>query len=446
MKTIFITSFNPFISRNILETDVLKELRKKKDLRIVIFVPDYKKDFFCRKFVSENIIIETIKTLSIDRQDIIFRFLTGFIINTKRLRIRHLELLDKNKKIVNFILSKFLIIFGYLPFVKKIIQRIDFKTISKTKFESFFNNYKPDLVFSTDIFHNDDVHFLAEAKRRKIKTIGMVRSWDNITNKGLFRIKPDKLIVHNNAVKLEAIRYENILDNDIFVSGIPQFDYYFKDFIPSNRNDFFKRIGLDENKKTILVAPHGKRFHNTDWQLLDILKKELPKEVQFIVRFPPNDTIDLKNFESDSRFFIEKTGVEFPGKNFKDNEVEFSDTKSLTDDLYHSDLVINYGSTISIDAVVFDKPVIIVAFDGYEKLPYIRSVIRFLDYNHVISILKTGFCKIAKRKEDLIKYIHMYLSDSSADSIGRKILIEEQIYNTDGNSGKRIANYINSLI
>lgn len=442
MKTIFVTSFNPFILRNILETEVLSGISSKEDTRIVVFIPDYKKDFFTQKINGKNIFIEAVEVQKIKKQDIIFRYLTGSIINTKRLKIRHLEVFFKDRKIKNYLVSLLLGYAGYLPLIKKIVQFLDFKTINKTKFSDYFEKYKPSLVFSTDVFHNDDVYFLAEAIHRKIKTIGMVRSWDNITNKGLFRVNPDKLIVHNNYIKNNVLKYQNFSRKNMFISGLPQFDYYFKNYKLSSREEYFKGVGLSSEKKTILFAPHGERFHHTDWQIMQILKDDLPEDIQFIIRFPPNDSVNLRDFIPDARFFIRKTGKSFPSREFKDNEVEFSDTKSLADDLYFSDIVINYGSTISIDAVVFNKPVILIAFDGVEKLPYIRSVKRFFDYDHVKSLTDTGFGRVANSKEELLNYISLYLNNFNLDKIGRKRLLDEQVYSLDGYSGKRIADYI----
>ncbi len=443
MKTIFITSFNPFILRNILETKVLPGISLNGNTRIVVFVPDYKKKFFIEKIKKENILIEGVEVQKISKQDIIFRYLNGSIINTKRLRIRHSEVFLKDRNIKNYIASVILGYLGYLPLIKKIIQFFDYKTINKTKFKHYFDTYKPDLVFSTDIFHNDDVHFLAEARYRKIKTIGMVRSWDNITNKGLFRVNPDKLIVHNDYIKKEVQRYQVFSNKNIFVSGIPQFDYYLKEYKPVDRVDYFKGIGLDPNNKTILFAPHGERFHHTDWEILQFFKESLLQDIQVIVRFPPNDVVNLNTFVPDSRFFIRQTGKGFLDRGPKDNEVEFSDTKSLADDLYFSDVVINYGSTISIDAAVFNKPVILVAFDGKEKLPYIKSVRRFFDYDHVKALVNYGFVEVVDSKKELLSGIIFYLENRKINENGRKKLIEDQVYKIDGLSCNRVAEYIN---
>ena len=217
MKTIFITSLNPFVTRNILFTDVFKNLSAAPDTRLVIFCPDYKRDYFEKNFTlrqaqdkESNVIIEPIKTERLSKQDTIFGYLSQSLINTKRLAIRRGEIFLRNKKIINYCIAFFLSQIGRLSVVKKMVRFLDQITISKNKFTAHFDRYKPDLVFAPDVFHPDDAHCLAEAKHRHIRTVGMVRSWDNITNKGLFRIKPDLLIVNNEIIRDEAIRYEDI--------------------------------------------------------------------------------------------------------------------------------------------------------------------------------------------------------------------------------------------
>jgi SAM-dependent methyltransferase len=46
MNTLFVTSFHPHISRNILGTEVLENFKKTANLQVVILTPFYKKDYF----------------------------------------------------------------------------------------------------------------------------------------------------------------------------------------------------------------------------------------------------------------------------------------------------------------------------------------------------------------------------------------------------------------
>lgn len=439
MKTIFLTSFNPFATRNILLSDVFTGFKSRQDIRVVIFCPDYKREYFTNNFSANNVVIEGIPSQRVTRQDILFNYLGRSIVDTSTLRMHRLEIYLRNRKLFNFIFSKLLAIVGRSRIVKRLIRTADHMTISKKRFNRYFDKYKPDLLFATDVFHVDDVHFLAEACWRGIKTIGMIRSWDNITGKGLFRVKPDKLIVNNEIIKKEAIDYEDFDVENIFVGGMPQFDYYFN-HQASTRESFFNSLRFDKNIPTILVAPHGDRFYKYDWQLLEILK-ELP--FQYIVRLPPNDFVDLSRFKSDPRFFIEHPGVEFSGRPCRDRELTRADSLRLADELYHCDLVITYSSTLIIDAAFFQKPVIMIAFDGWEQKTYIESERRYTKLlTHISKMLKTKCCRVAYDKEELFPLVAAYLKNPKLDSLGRANLNATQSHNADGKSGQKIAKYI----
>ncbi len=133
--------------------------------------------------------------------------------------------------------------------------------------------------------------------------------------------------------------------------------------------------------------------------------------------------------------------------NVKYSEVEKRDMEHLADTLFHSDVTINTCSTMSIDAAAFDKPVINIVFDGHEKKPYYDSVRQFYDETriHYVPILKSGGVRLANNKEELIKYINMYLENPDLDREGRKKIIEEQCWKLDGKSGERIFNYLLEL-
>ena len=50
--------------------------------------------------------------------------------------------------------------------------------------------------------------------------------------------------------------------------------------------------------------------------------------------------------------------------------------KHLGDTLHHADVVVNVASTISIEACIFDTPVVNINFDGPDDSPYVRSARR----------------------------------------------------------------------
>lgn len=449
-KTIFISCFNPFILRNILSGDALKVLKSKSDIKIVIFVPDYKKDFFDKNLNDSRVIVEGIKIGKNTKQDIIFRFITGSLVNTSTVMVHKKEELFKNKRYIRFSASWLLIkIFSRIGFIKKIVRCFDSLTINKNIFSNYFSKYNPSLVFATDVFNDYDVHLLETAKSQKIKTVGMIRSWDNFTTKGIFRVKPDKLIVHNNILKEQAIKWAGINENNIFISGVPQYDRYI-DSKRMERETFFKKIGLDSQKKLIIFSPFGGRFTDTDWQIMEILKNFINNEeiepFQVLVRFTPNDPVNLGKFSADKNFYIDKPGRSFEGKAPRDQELVGADMDWLADCLYHSDVLVAGGASIGIDAAVFGKPTILIHFDGFEKKPYWQSVKRFLEYQHPHDIIESGAMCSIKNIEEFKKSLNNYLKNPESNSIARAEMLKVQCWKLDGFSGKRIGDFLLSLL
>src|SRR3989344_4769139 len=95
-RTIFITSFNPFATRNVLFSDAFRVLSQQSDLRLVIFCPDYKKDYFQEKFRAANVIIEGVRTEVINKQDVLFGYLGRSINNTSTLVLHRKEIFHRN--------------------------------------------------------------------------------------------------------------------------------------------------------------------------------------------------------------------------------------------------------------------------------------------------------------------------------------------------------------
>ena len=450
MKTIFITSLNPFVTRNILFTDVFKKLTAEPNLQLVIFCPDYKKEYFEQNFQSNKVTIEAIKNEKVSKQDVIFSYLTRSINRTKTLAIHRREIFLRNKNIFAYLVSIFLSWIGWLPSVKKIIRFLDQLAISKNKFSEYFERYNPDVVFGPDVFHIDDLHFLAEAKHRGIKTVGMVRSWDNITNKGLFRIRPDSLIVNNEVILDEAMEYGDMKKENIFVAGMPQFDYYINE-PRSSREDFFQRINFDSKKPLVLFSPWGSRFIDTDWKIMQILKEarikgEISRDLQFLVRMPPNDNILMGDFIPDDHFRIERPSRQFHDGVYRDQELDREAMIHLADTLHYSDLVIAYTSSLNIDACAFDKPIIGIAFDGLTQNSYLKSAIRFLDWDHTNKMLFTNWAPFTCSKEELIKYVNLFLKDPSSRREERAHFLKLQTWKMDGKSGERIADFLISQL
>ncbi len=437
-KTIFVTSFFGLIGRNILATDFLKIIRSVENLRIVILTPEHKKDFYRQYFGSSNVIVEGVMDRFVSRIDNIFNSIFLNSLDSNSRKIHRLLELKKDKRYSIFLYHLFLSkTVGKSKLFRLWLRWFYFNFIPSLRFSYLFAKYKPDLVFSTDIFDPDDVDLMKEAKKRRVFTVGMIRSWDSITTKGLNKIIPDRLIVSTPGLKEEAACFNDISQEDIHVVGIPHYDNYIKDRKLS-RGEVFKKLNLDPTKKVVFFAPPSSIYSKDDPIAEMIVHTLKTLDVQLLLRLYIVGGVNLGQIKpAPNKIAIDDPGGE---KNFSRADLILGDAH-LVDLLYHSDVVVAFASTLAIDAIVFDKPVVFIGFDVTPK-PYWESLCRFYDYDHQRAILRTGGIRLAQNTGELIEFVSMYLSNPKLDEDGRRKVIEERCWKLDGKSSERLADII----
>ncbi len=447
MKTIFITIYDGMISKNILRSEAFDVLKSHNDLRIVLIVDPAKQEVYQKEFDDPKIIVEspvkfqhkglerawTRFLAQIPRTETIKLLITGSPLSPKKNFLRKASLV-----FVSFLFAH--------KICRLILRKIDKIIFSGRQLAPIFEKYKPDLVFAPNVFAMPDVWALKQAHRRGIPNVGMIKSWDNPTSKGLFRVHPNRLIVHNHLLKKEVAKIDDYPEEKVFVSGIPQYDIYFKDSDLHKREDFWKKYGIDPAQKIILylepglmLAPHGEEI----WQIMNefLEKREIKFLAEIFVSIHPAYSVKDEVLQRLNRIKFVRLG-EYAGKNYKSWEFSNEDMLELMYAVKFSDLVINTGSTMNIEASILDKPIINIAFDGFSEKNYVESVRQYYDFNHLRKIVQTGGVKIAYSKNDLLKQINELLENPSIGKDGRRKIVEEQCAFSDSGSGKRLGWYI----
>ena len=456
MKTIFITSFFGLSARNILSTSILNILSRNANSRVVILAPQEKSDDYRRYFSAgkPNVIVEGVvlsntrseatqgiqlETASKSRLEQLFFSLFLHSSDTNSWKVMRLaERKFKGRYLKTFfhwILAKL----GNFKFFRSLLRFLDYRLMPKDYYQGYFDQYRPDLIFATDIFNDHDVQVMREARARKISIVGMVRSWDNITSHGLNRIIPDKLIVHTPKIREEAIQHNDIKLENIFVSGIPHYDRYLSD-LRTPREQFFKQMGLDPKKKTIFFAPPSDIYAKHNPVATQVIK-ELSKiyDIQLIIRLYLVGEVDL----GDIKTIPGKIAIDAPRQSlqFLSADIAPKEDAHLADLLYHSDVVVAFASTLAIDAAVLGKPVIFIGFDGGHR-PYWQSLRQYYDFDHQRFLINTGGVKLAASMDDLLKNIQNYLNDPDLDKKERKNVTDLFCWKMDGRSGERAAKFL----
>lgn len=452
-KTIFITSFFGLSARNILSTSILDILSKVPDARIVVIAPEAKKEEYQKFFAAgkKNIIIEGValknvkvttfrwETASKSRLERLFFSLFLNASDTQTRRVYRIAALKGRHFGPMYFFDWVLAKCGNLKIFRQVLRYLDHLLSPKDQYAEYFERYSPAMVFSTDIFNEHDVQIMREARARGVKIVGMVRSWDNITSHGLNRIVPDKLIVHTPHIKNEAIKYCDVPENLIFVSGIPHYDRYAPEF-RKTREEVFKKLNLDPRKKTVFFAPPSDIYTENNpvsIQVINALRRL--KDVQLIIRLYMVGEINL----GDIKAAPGEIAIDAPPKhlNFVDADLAPQEDAHLADLIYHSDVVVAVASTLAIDAATMGKPVVFIGFDGADR-PYWKSLRRYYDFDHQRYLINTGGVTLAENMDQLVKSVSEYLRDPSLHAAEREKITKDFCWRLDGASGARAGNFL----
>jgi len=455
MKTILINICDSNMARNFLRTGALKELKSHKNIKIVALVPEMKLESYKKEFASDNIIVDILPKKSASFFELFSVFIARNSIPTHTVRQIQKNGLDGTRmKWHRYILALFFWLLGHIYFWRFLVAKISYLFFNGSLFSEVFKKYKPDLIFSPTIFAVNDLRFLKSARNNSVLSVGMIKSWDNLTSKDPLLLKPDWLIVHNEIVKEEALKLGHYPENKIFISGIPQFDVYSDPNFVEPKESFFKKMGLDSKKKLISFFAVGSYLAFHEREMIELLAKivnsnKLKFPAQFLVRLHPAFTSDEDKLKSISNVVVDRPGkfIASTTAALRDGwEFYLEDTRHLASTLKWSDVVINFGSTTLIESAIYDTPVILTSFDAIKEKDYWFSAQRLTKREHKIPIVKSGGVKVAYNENDLISQINDYLDNPTLDKEGRARLVKEQCYKNDGKAGERIGKFLISLL
>lgn len=456
MSTIFITIYDGDTEKNVLRSDIFP-LLKKANLKIILLVRK-SVAYYKKNFEDSQTIVEFLAKGG-NFLEKIFYWLGWNTIPTFSISLLRKDRYLKHRNFIRFTIEKLLSFLGRSRRWRNFLRWIYFH-IPDNYGKELFLKYKPDLLFAPNMFSPEDSRLLRHAKKLKIKTLTSVKSWDVLTTKAFTRMRADKILVFNQHNRKEAITIGDYKPEQIALTGFPQFDIYRRKEVILPREDFFKKIGADIQKKLILYTCSGDWKAPYDYEVLlglfqAMREGKIIEPVQVLVRFHPKYSSKIERAEHLPDVLLDRPGIylsEDKEQCLEGTEQVFDwaftneDIAHLANSLFHTVLVINTESTMTLEAAAFDKPVIMIGYDGFQELDYWHSVIRKYDQEHFQNILKTGGARLVKSRQELVKCINNYLKNPSLDEEGRKRLRDEMLYKLDGKSGERAARVLLEML
>lgn len=391
------------------------DLLKKQGHKIVILILcDTLPEYIKKEFADDNVELIAVphknQTIGgIHRRFILF---THFLINNNTTRVyfsySRYYINKSAAKIKLYLLGlKIISSIGFLKPLVRWIEKVFFPE-KKKEIIAHFEKYKPDLVFSTSITAKLDNIFIKEARRQKVPVVSMTKSWDNAA-KMYYRAIPDYFIVQNDVIREELERLQHFPKDKTFAVGFSQFDWYVKTEIFRTREEHLEKMGLDPKRRVLFFGSQGNWFPY-DYRIAEHIHKwiendELVKPCQLLIRphftnIKENPLDKLRNKSHvvfDDSFHISDV--------FSDNWdplvpeiIDFANT------LLYSDMIVMVYSTLALDAVCFDKPLINALFEAtYQRGKDVTADMGSAE--HYNWIFATKGTSVAKSAEELKKQI-----------------------------------------
>lgn len=426
-------------------------LLSEPDTRVVVFCRPTKIAYYKERFkgypnlVFESFVFE-LETTFIER---ILKFIGSNLLDTwdvYYLQRRRLMSIGKPfRYCAARVVSKIL---GNAKILRRLYRALDLRLNQRQVFGKYFEKYQPHVVFASDVLGVNDTIMLREAKKRCVFTIAMVRSWDNLTSKGVVRVQPDFLLVQTPRMFEEAVRLADMEPSHLEIVGVPSFDHY-NGFVPDDPLLISKILSLSPGRPFILFSPLFEHYTESTVSILKYLETKindgaLPKELAVLVRYPPSYTSrKLDEFDGSKCIFFYQPGEHFPDTKTRfDWEFTKDDMRILANTIYHSKVTVNFVSTLTIESAVLDHPVVNIAFETMLH-PSVNNSLRMLfKQQHIVPLLEIGGSKLAESYDELISHINSYLLDPTQDALGRKKIVEEYVPMFDGGTGRRIGKVI----
>jgi len=441
-KKLFLILKHGTALRNFLKTDFLPTLLARDDLEIQVFTPLWNDPGLQAEVNHSRVRLRPMpeyRESSFEKK--IIRLHRNSWASRSRLRSYWSERINKRPNAWLLHAAEFLL-GALLMIIPEHVWKRWINSASKDEASrELLLREKPDLIFYVN--HNQRENSLVkEAQKLGIRTLYFCENWDHLYQWPSNMVH-EELLVWGPVVRDLCVRHHQVGRDRVEMVGVPQFDIYVNGKLP-DREAFFLEHRLDPNVPLVFFATTSDQDFPYNHEVIDIVlglneSGKFSKKCQFILR--PHPRCDFANYEK----YGTRHGVfaQRPGRpaGLADGwNPSYDDMIELAATIRHSDVVICPSSTIIVDAIACDKPVVAIAFDGHrEDLDFYLSHRRIFKFELMQDILKFGCFRVAETKDAFLTDFNRYLNDPGTDSAGRQAVRRELCFQVDGGSARRIA-------
>ena len=411
VANIWVTVQTGMVARDPLRCGPLDRLLEQPTARIVLLTPGARDPAFCAEFERER--VHVVDYVAYEPGGMVWRLMA------RRWR------------------------YARSPRMAELFYRLERRFLPEVPaYQELFWREPPALIVSGDPLRPGDAALLGMARRRRVPSLGSVRSWDNILKH--LRSRPDLLTVWNDRNAREAAEVDQFSGSAVQAVGAPQLDAYFAPPRPS-REAFCAAHGLDPGRKILLLATSSFTYNSDQTYLVDMVLDGLRsgairQPAQVVLRLHPDDRVGryLKY-----RHAPEVT-LDIPESYFATLgwTMTRSDLTRMTGLMRHADVMVNFATTLTLEAAIVDTPTLLVAFSPIDPGEMERYVLGLHFTLHYRDIVQRNLAPIAWNRDELIGWINRYLDEPALYRAERTAIVRDWIQFTDGRSGARLGDAI----
>lgn len=320
------------------------------------------------------------------------------------------------------------------------------------EFQAALRRWRPDVVFCAHQKSIQAVPVILAARQLGIPTATFIYSWDNLP-KGRMPINPSDFLVWSDFMKQELLSYYPEVSPDrVHVAGTPQFETYRDASLVRPREEFLRKLGLDPGRPVIcfsgddfLTSPHDPRY------LADLAEAmramDGTERPQILFRRSPVDQSGrydavLANYPeialSNPCWTLRAAG------DWSQVVPQWEDIALLVNVVYHSELVVNVGSTMAMDFAAYDKPAVYIAYDpdGIDRTWTIHDIYRKVHFRTVHALQPVYW---ARSSRELGNIVFHALEHPGEKSEARRAWLSLHVHQPMERASERFASLLQTL-
>ncbi len=325
-------------------------------------------------------------------------------------------------------------------------------------YADLFEKYQPELVVASTPGWRMDRYLLRESARRGIPNLTVIVGWDNTSSYNIPGADVQWAACWSEIQKEEMVKGSDWDPQRVAVCGIPSYDGYIRKQWLIPREEYFKRHGLDPNRKLISYASsfvhYAPNLPNIETLAKLVASDSLAEPAQLLIRLHPSHFQDKPKIFAEERARVFELEKKYPhvrvvqpvalGGSLGYYGGEDMDEKASM--MAYSDVMATVYSTMVVEAAVHDTPIVAAVIDSPNGwgVPnkFSLSLKEIGDWPTHQRFRRARAGRVARDENELREALNLYLKDKSADAAQRRKFIEDEITRADGLAGRRAAEFI----